>query len=186
MLSMLLAVLAGGVVLRNGLASDYVKTFSWNPATRRYTEAYVRVQGGLLMLHGDATTIAPGGDTAEAERRAGPTGRRTVWRADPASGHSEGPVFWYWHATHGAHRAGAPNPSGLADEWVLEFRPATLLAAALVLPMAWAGRAARRLARRRERATLGLCAACGYDLRASPDRCPECGTAAARPQPAIL
>ncbi|MDB5174739.1 MAG: hypothetical protein JWN51_3512 [Phycisphaerales bacterium] len=45
----------------------------------------------------------------------------------------------------------------------------SLIGFAAVLPAVWLVR--QTLPARRE----GFCAKCGYDLRATPDRCPECG-----------
>jgi hypothetical protein len=60
------------------------------------------------------------------------------------------------------------------DAWTVPYW--ALAAGTGVVPAMWLCVGVRRLYRRRR----GMCARCGYDLRASTDRCPECGTAIKR------
>ncbi len=62
---------------------------------------------------------------------------------------------------------------GTYQHWAVAWWPIILLTA--IYPVVCFVRYRRGL----KDASRGLCPSCGYDLRASPDRCPECGRAAA-------
>lgn len=52
----------------------------------------------------------------------------------------------------------------------------SIAAVTALLPLAWIILRLRSRWRERQQNRLGVCPACGYDIRATPDRCPECGT----------
>jgi hypothetical protein len=62
---------------------------------------------------------------------------------------------------------------GDARSWTICFPHWSLLLATSILPVI---AIRRRWNRYRRHVRIGCCPTCSYDLRATPDRCPECGT----------
>ena len=134
------------------------------------TASLLACAAALLMWFGFATTGQPGtvgrvwndlhlhlGTHAVSLVRLTPVAPKVAALTNPGY---RGPV---WHRT-----PVAAAPYGV------------IAAAALLLPVGRVVNASAGRARTRRRVAVGKCAACGYDLRGSAGRCPECGVGAVR------
>lgn len=88
---------------------------------------------------------------------------------------------WPWGGFHWQY-----GGVDLSDRWEPSSNPVRMHYWLVMVPH-WAAASAAALCpawwlvaclRRRRRLDGGKCPTCGYDLRATPNRCPECGTAA--------
>jgi hypothetical protein len=100
------------------------------------------------------------------------------------------PHGWYFAGFGSAwNRSSEMDPAAVPPRLrvVFAFRDVAAPWWALVLMTAaapaWQAVRIARGRRRRRRVRAGLCAKCGYDLRASSGRCPECGRAAEKLRP---
>lgn len=69
-------------------------------------------------------------------------------------------------------RGGFTDPGNPRKYWLIALPLPYLMLLLAALPTFWWASARRE----RHRRTTGLCPGCGYDLRGTPDHCPECGT----------
>ena len=94
------------------------------------------------------------------------------WVRRPAK---ESRESWGWLGFH--RETLIVNTPGFTASGEGYYAPCWLLAiATAMLPVVWG----RTLFQARNKFREGCCPVCGYDLRATPDRCPECGTAPER------
>ena len=183
--SLLLCVAVGVLWVRSGPVDEGADlVFSRWPAADEATISivYAASYSGTVSLRLNHSQYGPAyfrTVSAEEARR---------MRQSYPPGHVRGQVVgrsrFTWPAAgpmpgfRGEHFVSNLNPGHRCDEWVVAAPAWLPMAVLAVMPALWA----YRFVKARRGARLGLCSNCGYDLRASPDRCPECG----RPPPPVF
>ena len=154
-LSLLLCV--GLVWLRWRSATDF-DAISYSAENQSRTRAAVSSQEGVIrfaVTRGEPWRHEPGFH---------------YWNPDKRWIHFQPPVRWEWQSfSYASGSMTISNFNWQATE--LELPHVSLIPITAILPLL----SAVMFVRKRRRAGAGHCSGCGYDLRATPDQCPESG-----------
>jgi len=183
LLCLAVAATCGGSY-RRVLTLNYFRT--WSDGTRSIDEdTTVGVSRGTWYLQFARFDRCPANGPMPPDRTpAGTAGAWSVWtrrQPDQQFAGTSDKQFAGFITRHEQSRDRARRVRTLhAVDVVLYGVPSwALLFLTAFLPMASAAAWWRRRTRARRRGAAGLCESCGYDLRSTPGRCPECGTRAA-------
>jgi hypothetical protein len=141
------------------------------------------ISGRLHLLIDETGPLASGG----LSHRSGRLVANTIWDG-AMSGYPMRPAWHFgiiWQRYTRVRMALEVGEAPYVSSYRLIVLPYRWMATAFAIPPAvymWWLLMAWRRSRRSPRST---CPACGYDLRATPHRCPECGAAAGPDQPSF-
>jgi hypothetical protein len=168
--SALLSMASVALWARSYTTSDYIEYIRWSTDDVSTRTVSFLSTAGRLDLKFYHVEVNPPDDFVTARRtlanyplKTGAVAHRStaeVKRSASSWIGGFGFSYWTWRADWHTKNRGITIPT-----WFL-------VAVTLALPFIQTG---RLLAKRRTRRG-NLCPSCGYDLRASPDRCPECGS----------
>ena len=169
--SALLFLLAVAAWVRSQFALEAVTFREWDSPTLTTSHSVVAIDEGHLTAAQSVLRFHPTEDRAALDQMfAGPRVQRWTFGPITSPRLQDDWTLYEWDPprTHAL-------PRGTEHSWRIGVHLLIPLAAAAVLPAV----RVRSLLRERRRKRHGLCLACGYDLRATPGRCPECGHVAA-------
>jgi hypothetical protein len=170
--SAIICLVAAGLWVRMLFSWDRPYFAWWDEAHQQVNMYSLWWTGGNFWLMRERITAMPGEDLAEP-RKIGRQGRFGFQRTD-IHGPRVDDALWPWiNCGHGTQLLGVVGRTGRRprEYWGFGVRVWPVALLATFLPAKYL-RDWRRDSKRRR---TGMCAICGYDLRESPQRCPECG-----------